>query len=66
MPIQCEAGFMPSPRREGVLRFTLVDVVGLVVSAIAIGCFVAAFFVPETKALLVAGWVLVVTGQVIL
>jgi membrane-bound ClpP family serine protease len=66
MPIQCEAGFMSSPRRKGILRFTLVDVVGLFLSAIAIGCFVAAIFAPETKALLVAGWVLVITGQVIL
>ncbi|MDQ0744159.1 hypothetical protein QFZ62_001467 [Clavibacter sp. B3I6] len=57
---------MSSPRRKGVLHFALVDVVGLTLSAIAIGCFVAAFFVSETKALPVIGWVLVVTGQVIL
>jgi hypothetical protein len=47
---------MSSPRRLGILRFTLVDVVGLTLSAIAIACFVAAIFVPETKAPVGCWW----------
>ncbi|MDO4144217.1 hypothetical protein [Clavibacter michiganensis] len=51
-------------KRNIRIRFTWLDVLGLFLSALAIGCGVASFFVAETRVLLGVGLMLMVAGQV--
>jgi hypothetical protein len=57
---------MSSPRSKGNIRirFTWLDVLGLLVSVLAIACVVASFFVAEANVLRGVGLLLVVAGQV--